>query len=112
MKKKQFALTASQIVPLATGRGGCIATDMITVHGKKVGYMVREPTSRPQDSGWCFMSGDESQDYMDNPDNHGIYDVNTIANYSPDIVPFIDAPPRTAFIHQGGSHRKACRDPV
>jgi hypothetical protein len=97
MKQKQFALTADQIKPLATGRGGCIATDMITVAGKPVGYMVREPTIRPNDSGWCFMAGDESQDYMDNPSNHGIYDVNTIANLCPDIIPHLDAPPRSAF---------------
>jgi hypothetical protein len=98
MKKKTFALNAGQIKPIATGYGGCIATDMITVQGKKVGYMVREETSREEDSGWCFMAGDESQEYMDDPDNHGIYDVNTIANYSPDIVEFLDAPPCSAFI--------------
>jgi hypothetical protein len=97
MAKKIFALKADQIQPLATGFGGCIATDMITVEGKKVGYMVREPTSRQHDSGWCFMSGEESQDYMDNPRNHAIYDVNTIANYSPDIVEFLNAPPCSAF---------------
>ena len=97
MTKKTYALNASQIKPLATGRGGGIATDMITVHGKPVGYMVREDTSRPQDSGWCFMAGDESQDYMDNPENHAIYAVNTIPNYSPDIIPLLDAPPMSAF---------------
>lgn len=97
MRKKTYALAANEIRAMATGYGGCIATDMITVQGKRVGYMVREPTSRPHDSGWCFMSGEESQEYMDNPDNHAIYDVNTIANYSPDIVPFLDAPPGSAF---------------
>lgn len=98
MTKKKFALKASAIKPLAEGYGGCIATEMITVHGKPVGYMVREPTSRQHDSGWCFMAGDESQEYMDDPANHAIYDVNTIANYSPDIVPFLDAPPCSAFL--------------
>ncbi len=96
-QKKKFALTGDQIKPLATGRGGCIATDRITVEGKPVGYMVREETSRPGDSGWCFMAGDETQEYMDDSANHEIYDVNTIANYSPDIVAFLDSPPRTAF---------------
>jgi len=85
-QKKKFALTADQIKPLATGRGGCIATDRITVEGKPVGYMVREETSRPGDSGWCFMAGDETQEYMDDS-----------TNYSPDIVAFLDSPPRTAF---------------
>lgn len=39
----------------------------------------------------------ETQEYMDDSANHEIYDVNTIANYSPDIVAFLDSPPRTAF---------------
>lgn len=97
MQTKKFALTADQIKPLATGRGGCIAADKITVEGVPVGYMVREQTSRPQDSGWCFMAGDETQEYMDDPSHHGIYDVNTIANLSPDITPLLDAPPCSAF---------------
>ena len=100
---KQFALSADRIKPLAEGLGGCIATDMITVNGRPVGYMVREPTDRPNDSGWCFMAGDESQEYMDNPDNHGFYDVNTIANYSPDIIPFLTAPPCRAFARDPAS---------
>lgn len=102
---KQFALSTSQIKPLAEGRGGCIATDMTTVNGTPVGYMVRDPTDRPNDSGWCLMSGDESQEYMDNPANHGIYNVNTIANYSQDIIPFLDAPPFSAFARDPDSGR-------
>ena len=40
------------------------------------------------------MSGLEDQDYMDEADNHGIYDVNTIANYDPTIIPLLDEPSR------------------
>src|SRR3954469_4612661 len=94
---KKFALNADQIKSIATGRGGCIATDRITVDGMPVGYMVRERTTRQDDSGWCFMAGDETQDYMDDPSHHGIYDVNTIANYSPDITTLLDAPACSAF---------------
>ena len=39
---KKFALAAAQIKPLVTNRGGCIATDLITVGGQKVGYMIRD----------------------------------------------------------------------
>ena len=101
MAKKQFALSADQIKPLAKNRGGCFATDMITVEGRKVGYMYREEPRNDQDSGWVFTAGQESQGYMDDADNHGIYDVNTIANYDPDIIPFIDAPAGTAFEPRG-----------
>jgi hypothetical protein len=43
------------------------------------------------------MSGKESQKYMDDPSNLEIYDVNTIANYDPEIVPFLSAPCGSAF---------------
>lgn len=106
MREKKFALSADQIKPLATGRGGCIATDRITVDGMPVGYMVREPGTRHQhDSGWCFMAGDETQDYMDDLGNLCIYDVNTIANYSPDITPLLDAPPCSAFERDAATGR-------
>lgn len=43
------------------------------------------------------MSGLESDEYLNDPDNLAIYDVNTIANYDPDIIPFLDAPIGSAF---------------
>lgn len=39
---------------------------------------------------------------MDDPDHHTIYDVNTIANYDPDIIPLLDAPVGSAFERKGG----------
>ena len=94
---KNFKIQAQDIKDIATGYGGCIATDMITISGKRVGYMYRDEPRNEMDSGWCFMWGRESQKYMNDPVNHAIYDVNTIANYSPDIVPFLDAPYGSAF---------------
>ncbi|HDY7531136.1 TPA: DUF2185 domain-containing protein [Vibrio vulnificus] len=94
---KNFKLSAENIRELASGYGGCIATDMITVVGKKVGYFCRDEPNYNLDSGWCFMSGDETQEYMDEPTNHEIYDLNTIANYEPDIIPFLDAPVGSVF---------------
>jgi hypothetical protein len=41
-KPKKYALPADQIKPLAVNQGGCIASDMITVDGLKVGYMYRQ----------------------------------------------------------------------
>jgi hypothetical protein len=100
--KKPFRLKAEEIVSLAEGRGACFATDMITCDGRKVAFMYREEPDRDIDSGWRFMSGYESDEYMNDPDNHAIYDVNTIANYDPDIIPFLDAPVGSAFERPGG----------
>ncbi|NRA72529.1 MAG: DUF2185 domain-containing protein [Gammaproteobacteria bacterium] len=94
---KDFKLKPEEISDIAVGYGGCIATDMITVHGKKVGYMYRDEPNNEMDSGWRFMWGKESQKYMDEPSNHTVYDVNTIANYTPDIKEFLDAPFGSAF---------------
>jgi len=105
MMKKSFRLRVEQIRPVATGRGACIATDMITVDGKPVGFMYRQGPREPVDSGWCFTAGRESPEYMDNPDNHAIYDVNTIANYDPEIIPFLDAPIGSAFERDGETGR-------
>jgi hypothetical protein len=94
---KHFALRPDQIKPLAEGYGGCFATDMITVEGRKVRFMYREEPDNDVDSGWCFTAGSESDEYMDDAANLAIYDVNTIANYDPDIIPFLDAPIGSAF---------------
>lgn len=102
-RDKVFKLKASEIRDVAPGHGGCIASDMITVQGRKVGFMYREEPAHSADSGWRFLSGDESEAFMDNPDNHGVYDVNTIANYDTDIVPLLDAPTGASFERDGPS---------
>jgi hypothetical protein len=94
---KRFKLSSHDIRPLAKGHGACIATDMITVDGLPVGFMYREEPDNEVDSGWRFLAGLETQDYMDDADKHAIYDCNTIANYDPAIIPLLDAPTGSAF---------------
>lgn len=100
---KKFRLRPDQIKEVAPGRGACIASDKITVEGRPVGFMYRQKQpDGPNDSGWRFLAGTEDQDYMDNDDNHGIYDVNTIVNYDPMIVPHLDAAPGSVFERKPG----------
>jgi hypothetical protein len=104
MTDKTFRLSADQIMPMAVGHGSCLASDRITVDGAAVGYCYREDPDTPEDSGWRFFAGDESQEYTDDPDRFAIYDVNTIANYDPDITALLEAPYGSAF-ERGGSGR-------
>ena len=76
---------------------GCIATNRITVEGCKVGYCYREKPDGDWDSGWRFTAGDESDEYMDDPNNAGIYGLNTICNDDPDIIPLLHTPAPCAF---------------
>lgn len=93
---KIFKIKSTELKQLAIGYGACIATDMITVHGCKVGYMYRDAPDNLL-SGWVFMSGNETQEYIDDEENLAIYDINTIANYDPDIIPLIESPVGTEY---------------
>jgi hypothetical protein len=99
---KSFKLPREQLRPLAKGLGSCIASDLILVDGHRVGYMYREAPDNNIDSGWRFFAGQESQDYADNPDNFCLYDVNTVANYDPEIIPLLSAPEGSAFERRDG----------
>ncbi|MEO0588920.1 MAG: DUF2185 domain-containing protein [Pseudomonadota bacterium] len=80
------------------GFGGCLATDRITVEGLPVRFMYREENpNEDADGGWRFFSGTEDDQYMADPSHHGVYDVNTIANYDPSIIPYLDAPYGSVF---------------
>ena len=96
-RERKFKLRAEQIKPLIEPMGGCFATDHITVEGLPVGYMYREAPDFDVDSGWRFFSGTETEEYANDPDNTTIYEVNTIANYDPAIIPFLSAPIGSAF---------------
>ena len=95
---KAYRLTAEDIKPVAIGLGACIASDAVTVRGERVGFMYREPANNSSDSGWQFMSGTESQAFADDAANFGVFDLNTIANYDPEITPFLNAPVGSSFI--------------
>lgn len=94
---KKFKLAPCDIRPLVEGMGGCLASDKITVEGNPVRFMYRENPDNDVDSGWRFLSGLESDEYMENADNHGVYDVNTVANFDPTIVPHLDAEVGSTF---------------
>jgi hypothetical protein len=101
--KKSFKLSPQQIRPLIPNMGGCYASDRITVDGSPVGYMYREEPDNEIDSGWRFFAGDESEEYSDTPDNFAIYEVNTICNYDPAVVPYLNAPYGSAYGRVDGS---------
>ncbi|MCI9353755.1 MAG: DUF2185 domain-containing protein [Firmicutes bacterium] len=74
------------------GSRNCFATNRIIVEGKKIGFMYRDiPKKGREDSGWRFIAGDESSEYMADEKNFGLYDLNLLCNYDPDIIPFLNA---------------------
>ncbi len=105
MDQKKFAISKEKIRKLVPSMGGSFATDGIVVEGKKIGYMYREVPDRPGDSGWRFFAGDEGQAYIEELSHTGIYAVNTVANYDPDIIPYLNTPAPCAFEKIEGTHK-------
>lgn len=97
--EKNWAIPRSSIEHILdwSGADGCFATDRIMVDNKNVGYMYRERPDNEYDSGWRFLAGDESAEYMNNSENMGIYSLNTVCNYDNDIMEFLDSPIGSAF---------------
>ena len=99
---KWFAIPVEDLKELYQGEGpqGCVASDRILVDVARVGYCYRvtpDAGDETWDSGWRFVAGDESDAYMDDPDRSGIYALNTLCNYDPDIIPLLDSEPGTAW---------------
>ena len=100
--EKKFLIPGEKLEILIERNMGCIASDMITVQGYKVGYMYREECEASYDSGWRFFAGIEDQLYADNPDNFSFYNLNTIANYDIDIIAFLELPVGTTLERNNG----------
>lgn len=104
-KKKEFInIDVKDLIDWNEPTGdGCVVSDKITKDGYKVGYMYRvEPKPNHPDSGWNFLSGNEDDAYMNNPDNHHIFALNTVCNYDNDIIPLLHSPIGTAYIRSEG----------
>jgi hypothetical protein len=99
---KRFAIPADRIRQLIPSLGGCLATDQIVVESKPVGVMYREPPDNDVDSGWRFLSGEESEAELDDPSASGIYEVNTIANHDREIIRFLSYPEGTRVERHDG----------
>ena len=98
-----FKLRPEEIKRLTDIKGGCLASNKITVDGKKVGYAHREESDNnfPNDSGWRFLAGTEDDDYTNNPDNFNVFELNTICNYDEAVLPILESETGLSFIRNG-----------
>ena len=77
--------------------GFALAPKRLVEKGLKVRFMYRETPDNDQDSGWRFFSGEETDEYVNDPDNIGLYDVSTISKIDRDIIPYLNSPIGSAF---------------
>ena len=97
---KKWAIPRSSIEQMIewNGADGCYATDKITVDGFRVGFMIREkPDNDKFDSGWRFFAGNEDDEYMSDVSHSEIFSLNTICNFDPDIIEYLEKPVGSAY---------------
>ena len=89
-----------QLLPDWQGARHCRVSKRIMADGRPAAFCCREEPDSDDtgwDSGWYFEAGDEAEAYPDEDAEYGIYDLNTICNLYPDILPLLNAPYGTAF---------------
>ena len=77
--------------------GYIIASHDVTKNGKRIGYCYREEPDREDDSGWRVFSGDETQEYADDPGNFSMYNASTIVEIEPRLADLLQTDFPAAF---------------
>ena len=80
-----------------TKLGYVLAPKQLVNQKMVVNFMYREYPDNSQDSGWRFFSGTESDEYVNNPENIGIYDISTILKIDPSVKPYLSSQFGCAF---------------
>ncbi|QES87411.1 immunity protein Imm33 domain-containing protein [Rhizosphaericola mali] len=66
--------------------GGLIVSKMVIESKIRPQFMYREKPMNPKDSGWRIFSGQESDEYTNDPNNSGIYNPSTLLQIDPSIA--------------------------
>ena len=76
----------------------CYVSKKILEEGWKVGYMSRDEATNEMDSGWCFMVGNEDDEYVNDYHNIALLYVGDICKIDPDVIAHIGNPVGTELI--------------
>lgn len=77
--------------------GYALAPKYLIEKQKPIMYMYCEEPDNQYDSGWRFFSGEETDEYVNDPRNIGIYSIETIVKLCPDVIPYLDCPVNTCL---------------
>ncbi len=80
---------------------GAIVSRKVLDDGERIGFAERMQPSRPEDSGWVFTAGSESQRYMNNARNFAIVRVGGILDREPGLKVIYDAGVGSVFRREG-----------
>ena len=105
-------LQVEPIRPFAARRIGCLVSKQVRVAGHPLGLMYRREPLGEADSGWCFLAGSESKEFMEDPANRAVYSLDAIVDELPEVIPLMDAPIGSAFRRDRASGRFVEMEPA
>jgi hypothetical protein len=82
---------------------GAIVTRKV-LDGAPIRFAERLKPHQPQDSGWAFNSGTETQEYMDDAKNLAIIRLGALVNKDSELGKIIDAPVGSVFRRTNGGY--------
>ena len=77
--------------------GGVIITKSIYQGTSKLKWFFREESVNPSDNGWRAIGDNDTQEYLNNPENSMVVDFNTLANIEPAVLSVYDMPVGTGL---------------
>ena len=78
-------------------RQRCFVSNRILRDGQPIGYLYREEPDTEQDSGWRFLAGDESDDYMGDAENLSFVSMGAVLNHDDSVLDLLEEPLGSAF---------------
>jgi len=83
----------------------CFVTRRILHDGCKIGYLYREEPDCEEDSGWRFMAGDESEEYMDDTDNIFFVSLGAVLREDDSVLDLLGSAAGSSFERDGSAGR-------
>jgi hypothetical protein len=79
-----------------------IVSAKVIREGEEVRYLHREQPDHEDDSGWRIFAGDETQDYLDDPNNAAVVPLRDVLERDPSLEEILRTPQPCAFERSGG----------
>lgn len=93
---KWYVPEERELASVYPGEPECFVTKAALENG--IEYMYRDdPSPDNPDSGWRFFHGDETEEYVNDPQNVRAVSLNTICNLCPTLLAFLEAPAKSAY---------------
>jgi hypothetical protein len=74
-----------------------VVSRLVATDRQKVRWMYREEPTEPADSGWRFFSGDEAENFAENPENFEFHPLDFVTEIDPAVAAHLEREAPVAF---------------